>query len=65
MASKPRAPPDVFTSYENFLYLLAELELVVGSGRIEWSTASALAARRRMEELTARMRQLTSQLGNN
>ena len=54
----------VFTSYENFAYLLTELELTVGFGRIKWSAASATAAWRRLDNLTATLRQLVTQLEN-
>jgi hypothetical protein len=64
MVIKPRAPRGSFTHHENFLYLLAELELVVGSGKIEWSAASAVLAQRRLDRLAAAMHQLASQLEN-
>jgi hypothetical protein len=64
MVRKRRPPPTVFTSYENFAYLLTELELTVGFGRIKWSAASATAAWRRLDNLTATLRQLVTQLEN-
>jgi hypothetical protein len=57
-------PPAAFTSLESFFYLLTELELAVGSGKIEWSTSSAIAAARRLDQLTTAVREVTSQLEN-
>ena len=62
MARKPRAPAAVFTDLESFLYLLTELELAVGAGKIQWSTASAIAAERRLGYLVAMIRQVISRL---
>ena len=64
MVRKPRAPLGSFTHHENFLYLLTELELIVGSGKIEWSAASAVLAQRRLDKLTALVHQLVSRLAN-
>jgi hypothetical protein len=64
MARKPRTPPAAFTSLEDFYYLLTELELAVGSGKIEWSTASARNVRRRLDKLTATVCEVISQLEN-
>jgi hypothetical protein len=61
---KPSAPPGPFTQYENFLYLLAELELIVGSNKIRWSAESAILAQRRLDKLAAAVHQLASQLQN-
>jgi len=55
MARKSKARPAAFTLNDNFLYLLAELELLVGSGDIDWSSASATVARQRLEKLVVRM----------
>jgi hypothetical protein len=60
MVRKPRKPPEPVTRYENFLYLLAELERVVASGKIECSAASALEAWHRLGRLTAAVRQLAT-----
>ncbi len=40
-----------FSNEENFAYLLTELELVVGSGELRWTAASARAARHRLARL--------------
>jgi hypothetical protein len=64
MVRKSGAPPGPFTRYENFLYLLTELEMIIGSGKIEWSVASAIVARHRLDKLTAAVHQLVSQLEN-
>jgi hypothetical protein len=61
---KPTAPPGSFTQYENFLYLLTELELMVGSNKIRWSAESAILAQRRLDKLTAAVHQSVSQLEN-
>lgn len=65
MARKPKRLSDAITSYDNFLYLLAELELIVGSGKIDWSSrsATATAARCRLETLVAQMGKLESGSG--
>jgi hypothetical protein len=62
MVRKPKTSPRSFTSHENFLYLLTELELVVGSGKIEWSAVSAITAQRRLDRLSATVRTLATQL---
>jgi hypothetical protein len=62
MVRKPGAPPGSFTQYENFLYLLTELELIIGSGKINWSAASALVVRHRLDKLAAAAHELASQL---
>jgi len=62
MARKPRAPAAVFTDFESFLYLLTELELAVGAGKIRWSIASAIAAEHRLGNLVATIRQVISRL---
>jgi hypothetical protein len=61
MARKPRPPPEVITSYENFLYLLAELELVVQSGAVRWTAAAAIMAARRLDKLAGKMHELAVQ----
>jgi hypothetical protein len=64
MARKPKVSSYAFTPYDNFLYLLAELELVVGAGKIEWSSTSVSAARQRLEILAAKMAQLANCYGS-
>jgi hypothetical protein len=64
MARKSKASSELFTVYENFLYLLAEIELVIGSGKIEWSPATTAAARRRLEVLVAKMGKLEGGSGS-
>jgi hypothetical protein len=51
----------MITSYENFLYLLAELEIVVQSGAIKWTAAAAFLAVRRLDTLAGTMRKLAIQ----
>jgi hypothetical protein len=59
---KPASAPKPFTSYENFLYLLAELELTVAAGNISWTATSAMMAWRRLDNLAAEMQQRANQL---
>jgi hypothetical protein len=58
MAKRSKASSELFTAYENFLYLLAEIELVIRSQKIDWSPTTAAAARRRLEVLVAKMGKL-------
>jgi len=58
MARKSKASSEPFTVYENFLYLLAEIELVIGSQKIQWSPITAAKARGRLEVLVAKMSKL-------
>jgi hypothetical protein len=52
--------PQTFSREENFAYLLAELELVVGSGQLEWTPASASIARRRLARLADTIKQFAT-----
>jgi hypothetical protein len=61
---KPAAPPGSFTQYENFLYLLSELELIVGSNKIRWSADAVILAQCRLDKLAAAVHQLVSKLEN-
>jgi hypothetical protein len=58
MLRKPRAPQAAFTGYESFIYLLTEIEIIIGSGTVKWSAATALAASQRLDRLAASVRQL-------
>jgi hypothetical protein len=58
MARKPNVQPQVFTSYERFVYLLTDLEFVVASGTVEWTPASMATARDRMDRIAAALHQL-------
>jgi hypothetical protein len=62
MVRKLTTLPMPFTSHENFLYLMTELEQVVGSGEVMWSAASSIAAWRRIAKLTAAVQQLATRL---
>ena len=64
MTRKPTASSDTFTSHEIFQYLVTELELVVASGTIKWTLASAIAARNRLDALVAALHQVGTRLGN-
>jgi hypothetical protein len=59
---KPASALKPFTRYENFLYLLTELELTVASGKISWTATSAMAAWRRLDKLAAEVQQRADQL---
>ena len=48
------------THYENFLYLLSELERVVETSNIEWDAESAIAAQHRLDRLAAMMRRIAA-----
>jgi hypothetical protein len=61
---KPRTPPRPFTDDEIFYYHLLELELIVASGKIGWTADLATAARDRLSKLTAALKLLESQCGN-
>jgi hypothetical protein len=50
LKSSPAVPTAV---YENFLYLLCEMESAVGRNMIQWSTETAESARRRLENLAS------------
>jgi hypothetical protein len=57
---RPR-PRELFSRYENFIYLLTELELAMKRGGIEWSETMARAAKRRLEVLATRMERIIAQ----
>jgi hypothetical protein len=56
--------PDGFSSYEGFIYLLAELELVIEAGNIRWSLPAANATKYRFEELAIKMGRIIAQIDN-
>jgi hypothetical protein len=58
MARKPKEQPQDFSSYERFVYLVAELEFVVASGTVEWTPASVATARNRVDRIAAALHQL-------
>jgi len=60
VGTKPKTP-NTFSGNESFAYLLTELELLVESGTIRWSAATAGVAERRLEELAATMRRVAAQ----
>ncbi len=64
MARRSKASSELFTAYENFQYLLAEIEFVIRSGKIEWSQTAAAVARRRLEVLVAQMGKLEGGSGS-
>jgi hypothetical protein len=67
MVRRPKPPPasKPFTSYENFLYLLTELELTVASGKISWTATSAMMTWRRLDKLATEAQQRANQLNEN
>jgi hypothetical protein len=64
MARKPKVQPEIFTSYERFVYLVAELEFVVASGTVEWTPASVATASDRLERIAAALHQLEFRIKN-
>ena len=58
MARMPKEQPQVFSSYERFVYLVAELEFVVASGTVEWTPASVATASNRVDRIAAALHQL-------
>lgn len=58
-------PPDTSPQtieYENFLYILAEIERTIGRGTIPWTVASAEAAHHRFAKLSAEMARVAGKL---
>jgi len=64
MARKPKVQAQVFTSYERFVYLLAELEFVVASDTVEWTPASVLTAKTRVDRIASALHQLEFRIKN-
>ena len=62
MVRRPRTLPKPFSGYENFNYLLTELELALGRENIEWSPPTAIAAMRRLERLVATMQSIIAKI---
>jgi hypothetical protein len=61
---KPKQLQETFSDYEGFVYLLAELELVIEAGTIRWSVITANATKHRLVELAARMDRIIGQIEN-
>jgi hypothetical protein len=53
---KPKEPTDTPTANENLLYLLEELERVVATGKVQWSTELLGMTRQRLDQLSAQIR---------
>jgi hypothetical protein len=64
MARKTKASSELFTTYEHLLYLLAEIEILVGSGTIGWPSGAATAARRRLDILVTEIGKLEGDSAN-
>ena len=64
MSRKPKVHAQVFTSHERFVYLLAELEIVIASGTVEWTTASVATARNRVDRIATALHQLEFRIRN-
>jgi hypothetical protein len=64
MARQPKVQPQVFTSDERFVYLLAELEFVVASGTVEWTPASVATAKTRVDRIATALHQLEFRIKN-
>ncbi|MBV9247713.1 MAG: hypothetical protein JO227_00505 [Acetobacteraceae bacterium] len=52
----------MFSDYENFVYLMAELELIIEGGTIRWSLATANATKHRLNELRRRVDSIIAQI---
>jgi hypothetical protein len=50
-------------AYENFLYLLAEMERALERGTIQWTPASAQSAQRRLVNMFAELGVIAVRLG--
>jgi hypothetical protein len=55
-----RRMDDVPTRYDNFLYLLAELEQAIERNTIQWDAKSSISAQRRLDRLTAKLRRIAT-----
>jgi len=64
MSRKPKVHAQVFTSHERFVYLLAELEIVIASGTVEWTTASVATASNRVDRIATALHQLEFRIKN-
>ena len=53
MSKRNSGPAASAAVYENFQYLLWEMESAVGRNVIQWSTETAESARRRLENLAS------------
>jgi hypothetical protein len=62
MSKPPRGRPGPDAEYENFLYLLAEMERAIEQGTVAWSVASAEAAHHRLEKLSTELVRIASKL---
>ena len=62
MTTKPKLQPDVFTGHERFVYLLTELELIVGSGAVNWTATSVIAARDRVDRIAEAIHELVTRI---
>lgn len=61
---KRKKTAQTFSRYENFVYLLTELETTVDSGTICWSAAAAAAAKVRLNLLEQALDAVIRQIGN-
>ena len=50
------------TSYQLFLYLLAEMEAAIEHGTIQWDAESAVSAQQRLDRLSAILRRIAAEI---
>jgi hypothetical protein len=62
VSKRPTKSATADVVYENFLYLLAEMEFALARQKIEWTIESAEAAQRRLEKLATELRAMAAKL---
>jgi hypothetical protein len=63
MSKRKPNPAARGAAYDNFLYLLAEMERTLERGTIQWTPASALAAQRRLVNMFAELGVIAIRVG--
>jgi hypothetical protein len=63
MPKRKSDPAASATGYDNFLYLLSEMEASFARGNIQWTAASARAAQRRLVDVFAELGAIAVRLG--
>ena len=64
MSKRPAAAVTPALFDEKFLHLLAEIERALARKDIEWTPETKLAAKRRLEALCAKLREIAAGLGS-
>ena len=55
MSTRAPGPASAVAAYENFLYLLREIEVSIERGNIHWTEESAQSAQRRLADILAKV----------